>query len=196
MFTPSVNSIAMAVEAKGFKVFRGGPHDLNIVGIRSAAARLDQFDDLITVFSRHQNQWLYWAFPATTDPGAHYLEHPINEAGTAILAPGQYRGAYRIGKHRGEYLALVQARPVTVFRDKNRNRQVDTGQITETGLFGLNIHRAAWDGKSTVVGAWSAGCQVIQSSLDFDIFMAMANAGKAAYGNAFTYTLIEETDLT
>lgn len=188
-----VYRIISAMEAKGYRVFRGGRHDLNIVGIRSAA-RPNRFDDLIVVFSRHRG-WLFWAFPATTDPGAYYLERPINDDGTAILAPGQYRSAYAVGKHRGQYDALVQVRPVTVFRDKNRDRRMDTDQLTATGLFGINIHRATKDGEAEIVDRFSAGCQVIQNPADFDILMAMARAGASAYGNAFTYTLLDEADL-
>jgi len=185
--------IIAAMEAKGHRIYRGGRHDLNIVGIRSAA-HPNRFDDLITVFSRHQD-WLFWVFPATTDPGAYYLERPVNGEGTAILAPGQYRSAYAIGKHRGQYDALIQVRPVTVFRDKNRDRRVDTDQLTATGLYGINIHRAMRDGEAENVDRFSAGCQVIQNPADFDILMAMARAGADAYGNAFTYTLLDEVDL-
>lgn len=188
-----VYRIVSAMEAKGYRIYRGGRHDLNIVGIRSLAYP-NRFDDLIVVFSRHNN-WLFWVFPATTDPGDYYLERPINEDGTAILAPGQYRSAYAIGKHRGQYDALKQVRPVTVFRDKNRDSRVNTGQLTATGLFGINIHRAAKTGEPDSVGKFSAGCQVIQSPSDFDILMAMARAGADAHGNAFTYTLLEEVDL-
>lgn len=188
-----LHRIISVMKAKGYRIYRGGRHDLNIVGIRSSA-RPNRFDDLITVFSFH-NGWLFWVFPATTDPGAYYLEQPINEDGTAILAPGQYRSAYAIGKHRGQYDALKQVRPVTVFRDKNRDRQVDTDQLTATGLFGINIHRAAKAGEPESVDRFSAGCQVIQNPDDFDIFMAMARAGANAFGNAFTYTLLNEADL-
>lgn len=185
--------IISTMKTKNYRIYRGGRHDLNIVGIRSAA-HPNRFDDLITVFSFHHG-WLFWAFPATTDPGAFYLEKPINEEGTAILAPGQYRSAYAIGRHRGQYDALLQVRPVTVFRDKNRDRKIDSDQLTATGLFGINIHRAAKKGEPESVDRFSAGCQVIQNPADFDILMAMARAGADAYGNAFTYTLLDEADL-
>jgi hypothetical protein len=182
------------MEAKRYRVFYGGRHDLNIVGIRSVA-RQNRFDDMIVVFSRHDSQWLCWAFPSTTDPGAYYLERPVNKNGTAILAPGQYRSAYAIGKHRGKYDALVQIRSVTVYRDDDRDNRLDTGQVTETGLFGINIHQAMRDAEASLVDRFSAGCQVFRHSADFDIFMSMARAGAAAYGNAFTYTLLDEADL-
>lgn len=45
--------------------------------------------------------WNYFVFPATTDPGTFYRENPLSVKGTAIMKPGQYRGAYMIGRHRG-----------------------------------------------------------------------------------------------
>lgn len=192
---PSVNRIVAAMDAKGYKVFRGGRHDLNIVGIRSPERRAGQFDDLITVFARQSNEWLFWAFPATTDPGSYWLERPMAKMGTAILAPGQYRGAFQIGQHQGKYEALVQASPLTVHRDADRDTELDTDGQTETGMFGINLHCAAWKGESVQVGKWSAGCQVIASWFDFEILMAMARAGARAYGDSFTYTLLDATDV-
>jgi hypothetical protein len=116
--------------------------------------------------------------------------------GTAILAPGQYRAAYKIGKHHGKYDALVQAKPITVFRDRNRDNRLDVKDaVTDTGMFGINIHHATRKGKSENVEKWSAGCQVIQDSNDFDVFMSLARAGRERFGNCFTYTLLDEKDI-
>ena len=55
--------------------------------------------------------------------------------GTAILAPGQYRGAYQIGKQRGRYKALTQRTEVTVYRDPDKNETLDVQENrTETGF--------------------------------------------------------------
>ena len=188
-----IHRIVSAMESKGDRVFRNGRHDLNIVGIRSVA-KPDRFDDCISVFSMHGGEWLFWSFPATTDPGVAYLKNPINKSGTAILAPGQYRSAYRIGKHRGKYDALIQSRPVTVFRDGNMDGHIDPWRNAETGIYGINIHMST-AGEADFVGKHSAGCQVFKNGHDFEIFMAMARAGAAKFGNAFTYTLLEEVDL-
>ncbi|MFH1984758.1 MAG: hypothetical protein ABIL58_23200 [Pseudomonadota bacterium] len=192
--TPSVNQIVTAMDAKGYTVFRGGRHDLNIVGIRSPNREANRFDDMVAVFASHQNRWLFWAFPATTDPGSHWLQNPMSTLGTAVLAPGQYRSAFRIGKHQGKYDALVQAAPLTVFRDDDRNNKIDAGGKSETGWFGINIHCAAWQGESVLVDKWSAGCQVLASWSDFEIFMAIARSG-ARFGSTYTYTLLDEAEL-
>jgi len=193
---PSAEQIEKVMGSKGYKVFKSpGGHDLNIVGIRSGVQQANKFDDLITVFCKLESQWLFWAFPATTDPGAYWLENPMSELGTAILAPGQYRRAFKIGEHQGKYDALIQARPLTVFRDPDRDRDLDTdGQDTETGFFGINIHCAAWQGESVQVDKWSAGCQVIPNWFDFQVLMALASAAEKNFGPGLSYTLLEEKD--
>ena len=44
-------------------------------------------------------------------------------------------------------------------------------------------------------GGSSAGCQVFRSSKDFYEFMDTLDYSADMYGNSFTYTLIEESDL-
>ena len=68
---------------------------------------------------------------------------------------------------------------------------------TDTGLFGINIHRATGrsGGKSTRVDKWSAGCQVIAANDDFGLFMEICHKSRAIWGNSFTYTLINSNDL-
>jgi hypothetical protein len=52
----------------------------------------------------------------------HWILQPKS---TAILAQGQYKGAYKIGLHQGKYKALVEAKPITVIRDYDRNAKLD-----------------------------------------------------------------------
>ena len=68
---------------------------------------------------------------------------------------------------------------------------------TDTGLFGINIHRATGraGGKSTRVDKWSAGCQVIASNEDWEEFIFACYKAEAIWGNKFTYTLINSEDI-
>ena len=194
---PTVQQIIKAMQLKGYAVFDNEKgFDLNIVGIRSREIKSGRFDDLIAVFYRRGGCWCHNVFPATTDPGLYYLKNPLVESGAGIMKPGQYRGAYKIGKHQGKYNALVQrGGEIAVVRDFNRDGvlDLDSGR-EETGYFGGNIHRASANIESTNVGKWSALCQVIANPWDFEIFMALCRAGVAAFGNSFTYTLLEEAD--
>lgn len=170
--------------------------NLNIVGIRNSSSLPDKFDDRIVVFWRYENKWNVKQYKATTKPGLAYLNQPISDDGTAILKEGQYLGAYNLGLHKGKYKALVQAAPVTVIRDFDRDSNFDfVSGREQTGFFGINIHRATASGESTIVGKWSAGCQVFANSAQFDEFIDICGNSALNWGNSFTYTLLNNTDL-
>jgi hypothetical protein len=117
----------------------------------------------------------------------------MHPQGTAILMQGQYKDAYQIGLHRGQYYALVQRNPVTVIRDYDRNAILDfQNGRKDTGLFGINIHRALINGTTKTVDNYSAGCQVFANINDFNLLMQLAEKHRQLYGNNFTYTLIDK----
>lgn len=120
------------------------------------------------------------------------MKSPINLRGTAILVPGQYKGAYMIDKHQGKYDALCQRLGmVAVYRDRNKDDIMDYSDIHK-GMFGINIHKAGRNSKQ--VDGWSAGCQVFKRSADFDDFIRICRKGEKALGNTFTYTLFDAAD--
>jgi hypothetical protein len=186
-------AIVQALNVKTFDIYTR-PYELNIVGIRADSTIPNRFDDEIHVFFKNNaNQLIHYIFPATTDPGTYWLKSPMNPQGTAILMQGQYKQAYQVGLHRGKYYALVQRSPITVMRDYDRNAILDfhNGKL-ETGLFGINIHRASINGTTKTVDNYSAGCQVFSNINDFNLFMQLCEKHKSLYGNSFTYTLIDK----
>ena len=177
--------------------FYTGPYNLNIFGIRNADRKIGQFNDVIGIAYEDNKGHQVFLAQATTDPGKYYAENPSNQKGVAILVPGQYRGAYVLGTHaKGkttEHYALVQDRPVKVFRDRNRDNILDYDYNTiEEGVFGINIHRASAHHVLDDIGKWSAGCQVFRSIYDFEDFLSIVKRGSEEYGNRFTYTLFTE----
>ena len=117
----------------------------------------------------------------------------MNKKGVAILKPGQYRRSHKLRLHRGQYLALGQQNPVTVYRDDNRDDKYDLDESkTDTGVFGINIHRAtALEGKtSKYINKWSSGCQVIASNDDWFAFLEICQTAREVWGNSFSNTLI------
>ncbi len=168
--------------------------DLNLVGIRHSNRDSNYFNDALAV--------LWWAnahlnlvtFRCTTDPGAYWRQHPMNPKGTAILMPGFYPGLWQLGLHRGRYEALVQRSDCWVYRDNDRDLQLD-GRDSEYGVFGINLHRAADRGAGRTVDRWSAGCQVVPDTSDYQLLIALCKRHARQHGNVFSYTLIEEQDL-
>ena len=201
MKCPTREQIEAAVKAKGYKWFENGDYNLNIVGVRNAETLnevTNKFDDHMTLSYKIDGEWQFHCFDCTTDPGKHWVENVLSESGVAILKENQYRGSHKIRLHQGKYEALGQQKPVTVYRDNNTDGCYDMNEEnTETGLFGINIHRATkWEGKkSTQIDKWSAGCQVIAANDDFTQFMEICHKSRAIWGNSFTYTLINSDDL-
>lgn len=193
--------VEKAVKGKGYKWFENGNYNVNIVGIRNSETKgkvTNKFDDKITVSYKDDGEWQFHIYDCTTDPGTHWVENVLNRNGVAILKPGQYRSSHIIRLHQGKYEALGQEKPMTVYRDNNRDDKYDLDESkTQTGIFGINIHRATkWGGKkSTNVDKWSAGCQVIAANDDWHEFMDICRVARDTWGNSFTYTLIESKDI-
>jgi len=197
--------IAEVMASKGYKYFtddNNKGYDVNIIGIRNSETKgrvTNAFDDTITIAYKANGEWQYHEFNCTTDPGTAYMDNPILEnTGCAILKPGQYRSSHKIRLHGGKYEALGQQKDVTVYRDNNRDSNYDLDESkTDTGLFGINIHRATSrsGGKSTRVDKWSAGCQVIADNDDWHEFLDICQAAREIHGNSFSYTLIESKDI-
>ena len=182
---------------KGYKYFTGGNYNLNIIGVRSANDHkvTNEFDDYMVVcYNTPTRKCTRVIYKITTQPGISYMENPSNSKGTAILAEGQYRGAYKLGKHKGEN-ALIQNKDLKVYRDNNKDRKYDYDpKSIQVGKFGINIHRAGT--RSTQIDNWSAGCQVFAIKSDFESFLRLCNKQvENGYGETFTYTLLNEREL-
>ena len=198
MKTITFESVYNAMQNKGYEVFETDtkPYNLNIIGIRNNNRAPNFFDDTIVVMWKYKGQWNFNQYQATTDPGLYYLNHSLSPGGTAILKEGQYLHCYCLGLHRGQYKALVQFMPVTIIRDFNKDNYLDfsTGK-EDTGIFGINIHRANLTGKTINVNQWSAGCQVFADSNQFSEFITLCEKAEKYWGKTFSYTLININDL-
>ena len=194
--------IEEAVKSKGYVWFDDSNNkgfDVNIVGVRnldSGTKVTNVFDDYLTISYKEDGEWKFYCWMATTDPGKKAMEHYHNANGVAILKPGQYRGSHKVRLHAGKYEALGQQKDVTVYRDADRDMEFDLQEDkTQTGLFGINIHRSNPKTESTYVENWSEGCQVFKKVKDFNEFMKICNKAKGIHGNSFTYTLITSKDI-
>ena len=196
--------IQQTVEDKGYKYFHDNlnkGYDVNIIGVRNSKTKgrvTNAFDDTLTISYKIDGEWQYLEFNCTTDPGSHWVENILNEKGVAILKPNQYRGSHKLDFHQGRYLALRQKSEVTVYRDNDRDNNYDLNESkTDTGIFGINIHRATGrsGGKSIRVDKWSAGCQVIADNDNWHTFLGICQSAREIHGNSFSYTLIESKDI-
>jgi hypothetical protein len=196
----SLEKIKKTIEAKNYAWFddkKNKGFDVNIVGIRNSTTGnkvTNLFDDLLTISYKEKGEWKYHEFEITTEAGKKGVQQFQNAKGVAILIPNQYRSAYSIALHQGKYEALCQRKPVSVWRDKNKDLVYDSLSI-DTGLFGINIHRSSPKTQSMFVENWSEGCQVFQKVAHFNKFMDICKKAREIHGNFFTYTLLTSNDL-
>jgi len=194
-----IRTILNFYKKKGYEVDRI-PYKVNILGVRNNINNVtNKFDDHIVTFYRESHDldqdWKVNIYPATTDPGKFYLNNLLNPKGTAILKLGQYKDSHQIGLHRGKYKALKQTGNVTVWRDGNKDDKLNYGGYEDTGLFGINIHRASKWSAVGYIGKYSAGCQVIQNPIDFEQFIEDIEWSNKIVLDSFNYTLCNYTDL-
>lgn len=189
MYKPKLNSenVIKFLKEKNYEIYTDKP---NIVGVRNNIQNYSQFDDWMFIIFLNDDESIKesYVFNWTTDPSTFYVKRNVtNDKGTARLKAGQYIDAYNLGLHRNSYFALVQRgkNPVTVERlDPNFNIVA-----TETGYFGINIHKPTGrDELQEAVSYSSAGCQVSSKITDFNKFMQIIKQYSNLY---YTYTLIE-----
>lgn len=116
---------------------------------------------------------VFTSFTSNTDPARAGVNAKIGKP-YAVLAPGVW--CYRLGQHKGKYLALVQDSPVIV-------RRGDTA--TERGWFGINIHKGSYTSTS------SEGCQTIHPSQWAEFIAAVQRAMARAQARSIPYVLVE-----
>ena len=194
-----ITSLKRELKDLGYKFFENGKYNLNIIGVRrNTPIASDTFRDTLYVIYKDSDEkdakFILKKYKITTTPGISQLDKPSNVKGTAILVPNQYCGSWKLGLHKGQYEALVQIKPVKVYRDNNKDHKYDfSPKATDNGIFGINIHRASPNHTSTIVGDWSAGCQVFSDPKEFNEFITLCKKQNEVYkSNNFTYTLITE----
>ena len=129
----------------------------------------NQFNDSRFLVEVNPTPRLIGAWEASIEPGNHYTKQPMNSDGAAhIQVPGYYK-AWRIGKHFGREIALVQVAPVNIIRDFNRNGKVDKEDKKEYSTIGANQHSGS---DQKFVDNASAGCPVGRTSKGHQEFMS------------------------
>ena len=164
----------------------------NLVGLRNKISTKknypNRFTDVIFLMSPQKEKNIEF-FPATTVPGPFFLAKPfrnyyvatgaknvVNPKGLAIVQPGVYK--FKIGKHRGQYEALVQAENIKVHRYEPVDDPSKATFTTyspgkeENGQEGINIHRGLRAGSTPTVDSHSAGCIVLKNSADLREILA------------------------
>lgn len=178
----TIEEVKSAAAKKGYKWL-----PFQLIGVRSIADKANAFDDLLGWVDGDNITW----HTGTTNPGVYWLKKFMNPAGCAVLAEGQHINSWKIGKHKGQYEALVQYAPLDVYRDIDKDDKSEQIGKPIKGLYGINFHRANPKLISSIIDKWSAGCQVRNNPKEYNEFMtACKNSGV----KFFSYILFNESD--
>lgn len=200
-------TLLRAYNEKGYKV-RTDRFRINMAGIRKDNVYDNAFSDKLVVFWRNEkDEWESRQFKWTTMPGTlgEGVFNPITVAGitgTAALKEGQYLDTWTfVDSYAGWlfYPYFWQTKPVTVYRDGNRNETLELTNPQQQGLFGINLHRMSNNGVdsdvvNTNIASWSIGCQGAPEPTFAEI-VELARVTASLYGNVFDYTLFNQADL-
>jgi hypothetical protein len=115
-------------------------------------------------------------------------------AGLGMLKPSQMVDTYYLGEYFGDALKTRGAQPV--YRDTTPGDVITYSTGKDKPAFGgaCYFHRAGVN--SVTVDNWSEGCQVFQNFEHWKHFMGICKIHVKKHGNSFTYTLMEERDLS
>jgi len=174
-------------KGKAYK-FRVRPNEINLLGIRANYVATNAWDDtLVITYINDNNEEKVVIFKNfTTDPGYYFLKTKLlNPKGCAFLKEGNYKNMFTVGLHLGKYKALKQYSNITVYRDADKDDNLEFGN-EESGYFGINLHHGF---NSAVIFNNSAGCQVLKSPKDLDVVVALAEKHETLYGAGIDYTL-------
>lgn len=191
--------VEAACTAHGFRLkpeATDKPWDVFVFGVRNKVRVADAWDDVVCFAWNDASGGRHLRVcRGTTDPGLPYLLDPTASRGTAVLAPGQHRGSHQLGFHHAgkpnASAALVQVRPVPVYRDADKDREIETTGTPVLGMYGINLHRAYRRGL-TKVGESSAGCQVWWNEDELEELLALVRKQRdAGMGETVSYTLFD-----
>lgn len=203
MIVCNYDKIKEAYQKKGYVFYDTGNFNLNMGFIRENDNFTDRLTDTFFIAYRDAlgiKRCFYCA--ATTKAGiSPALLNPKVVAGmkgVAVIVPGQYRGAYRfVDSYVGwlKYPYFQQVRPVKLWRDPNGDLKIDKEHVQEI-LAGINIHRMSGIGMiGGILSNWSEGCCGFDE-LNWREALPIFRASVKAYGEIFTETILEASDIT
>ena len=202
MSVKSYSNDQLLSRVKAIPSFKSIPVGRWIIGVRSNEDAENKFDDK---FYEFEGETFIRVLSGTTNPGSTILRGGFakyNSQGAAVLKADQwYYGVWKYGLHNGKMPALVQlGAQMIVFRDGDKDGKSEQLGKESSGWFGINFHTNTYDFskknlklKAEDIGAWSAGCQVINDREKYAEMMEWYSlASKNGTQTHVTYVLLNE----
>lgn len=188
-----------AIKKKGYIWFEDKP---NIIAIRTRLQIPNVFNDPLVVIYKDKGVEKMFTAIITTEPGVTYQKKLLNAKGCWVMMPAQMIDAYSIGYHQGktDHKCLKSSGRIYGLREDDgdgilfNDKTPALPQWVDGTTVGANMHGANKNiDLTTVVGPWSAGCQVFERWSKKE---EMIRILETFYPNLkkFTYTLLEEND--
>jgi hypothetical protein len=191
----NINNLKQTQAKLGHKWFEDQP---NIIGIRTTLCIPDQFNDVLAIVYRADGKTgeekIFTAI-ITTEPGTTYQKKLLNPRGCAVMQPGQFINAYKLGYHQGkkDHRCLKQVGKILLKRDKDLDGIPGNSGVVEWNTdAGCNIHGANKGQVTAAIGPWSAGCQVHERWSKKEEMCDIAQIYEKVNNGLLTYSLVEE----
>lgn len=171
--------------------FRGIPEDYWLLGVQSNEDKFNTFDDKFYLFKGSD---FVLATTGTTNAGKTAMMgyEKYNKKGVAVIKTDEwYEDLWKNGLHRGRMDALRQINPIKHYRDNNKNTLIEEiGKVYESIIY-ANFHTNSYSLTTkiirSVIGGWSAGCQVCNNPIDYKRIIKLTKKQ-----GSVTYCLIKE----
>ena len=193
---PTLDKLTRFMKSKNYTIYED-ICVLNIIAMRTKdnGDITNKFDDTLFVFWKKENgNWELIDYPITSTPG-FIPKTEILPEDVAILALGQYVDQCELTTFKGDdNYKCLKFNQVTVHRN-NKKRRYNYKSKTETGSFGIYIHRAIDIGSSENVYNYSEGSQVFKSVVQYNQFIKLCEKQiSVSEKRLFTYTLCRKSE--
>lgn len=196
------NELKKIVTARGYIFFDTGDFNLNFIWVRKDMTADNKFTDDLYIAYKEKGIEKVLAVKCTTVPGIKgSLANPRtigNITGTAIIKEGQYRGSWAFKdtyKEFSEYPYFRQIKPISYYRDGNKDNIIDTNIQQDNKSFGTHWHRMSnLNDKRVIelfeVNNWSLGCMGCPI-IEWDKVISLTRiAIRNGQSNIFTGTIL------
>lgn len=112
----------------GYAWIDDGDYNLNIIAVRAKQKTPQQFNDVLCIAFRIDGRPLLFTFPCATDPNIYWRHQIASIDHHAIVVPGQYSGAWKADRRRGQYPVLANIADVDLLAALSRQAQLRHGQ--------------------------------------------------------------------
>ena len=171
--------------AKSLESFTSIPQGYWLLGVQSDEDKFNTFDDK---FYLYKGEEFILTTSGTTNAGKSAMlgYEKYNKLGVAVIKTDEWTiDLWKAGFHKGKMKALRQINPIKHYRDNNKNTKIEEiGKVYESIIY-CNFHTNSYNRWTklvrSVIGGWSACCQVVNNPIDYYLILKKIGNQKVSY---------------